>query len=420
MWTLFRIALRNVVRNRRRTLITLAAILVGVGVLVTIRGLMNGLQHALISGVVEGQTGAIQIHRKGYLKNVLSSPLTLDFPVDEAFQKKVLAVPGVAAVTPRIAFVGMASSGDDTLVLQAIAVDPKTEFTVCPKRSLAFDADAHFGMTNPKPPPGWAPGDPPPIDDGVILSKELAKGIKLKPGVLGAILAPDRDGALSGENIEVAGLMTGFIPGQEKVGIVPLVLAQRLLKMEGRATELAVAVKRIEDVPRVSAELQKVLGPEYEVVTWHDVAVFVDTILGRQEFMVTLIGSIFMILMLLGVANTMLMSVFERTREIGTMMAVGVTRRKIIQMFLFEAAGLGLLGAFIGIAAGTAAVVALHAHGIVVPAPGTHVPFTIRPSVTTPFLIFVAILASVGAVVFASYPAWRASRLRPVEALAGA
>jgi len=150
MWTLVRIAFRNVVRNRRRTLITLAAILVGVGVMVTIRGFLNGLQGALISGVVDGQTGALQIHRAGYMKNVLSSPLTLDFAVDPALLAKVKSVKGVKDATPRIAFVGMASSGDDTLVMQSTALDPVQELKVC-RRAASPSTRARSSATLRRP-----------------------------------------------------------------------------------------------------------------------------------------------------------------------------------------------------------------------------------------------------------------------------
>jgi putative ABC transport system permease protein len=91
-----------------------------------------------------------------------------------------------------------------------------------------------------------------------------------------------------------------------------------------------------------------------------------------------------------------------------------------MQLFLIEAAGLGALGGVIGALAGLAGVLALDHHGIVIPAPGTHVPFTIHPAITGRYIAFVIALASFGSVLFASYPAWRASRLRPVEALAGA
>src|SRR4051812_38933697 len=111
--TLFRIAVRNVARNRRRTLITLAALFVGVGVLVSMRGLLNGLQRALVTNVADGNTGTIQVHRAGYMKNVVSAPLSLDFPAEEVMAR-IRDVPGVTAVAGRIMFAGMVSAGDDT------------------------------------------------------------------------------------------------------------------------------------------------------------------------------------------------------------------------------------------------------------------------------------------------------------------
>lgn len=405
MWTLFRIALRNVLRNRRRTLITLAALLLGVGVMVSIRGVLNGLQNAMIVGVVEGQTGAVQVHRKGYLKNVLSSPLDLDMPADEGFLAKVRAVPGVTSVAARIQFAGLVNVGEQTLFLAALAVDPMHEFQVCPLRLKALGPGTRFGEGAP--------------EDGVVLTTELAYAVGAKAGVEGALLAGDKDGSMSGENIHLTGTMNLNMPGEKKVGLIPLALAQRLLKMEGRATELVVGVDRLEAVDDIAARLRVAVGPEYEVHTWNEIAWFVTQAMARQNFILSLVAAVFMVLMLLGVANTMLMSVLERTREVGTMMAVGVRRAKIVQLFLLEALGIGALGGLVGGAAGAVVVFLLNRRGIEVTAPGANVPFTIRPVVSPEYLVFVVALAALGAVTFALYPAWRASRLRPVQALAG-
>lgn len=420
MWTLLRIALRNVLRNRRRTLITLAAVFVGVGVMVCIQGILNGLQQALVSGVVNGQVGAIQIHRKGYLRNVLSSPLNLDFALDAALLDKVAAVPGVKAVAPRIVFPAMINAGEETLFLQATGVDPAREFLVCPERQLAFTPGATFGAGPPPRQQDAKAEDPPPIDDGVVLSDAVAEGIGAQRGTLGALLAPDQDGSLSGENIHVAGLTTVSMPGAEsRVAVVPLQFAQRLLRMEGRVTELAVAVDDLEQASTVAAAIQAQLGPTFEVHTWDRIAIFVKDIRAREDIVVNVISVVFMILMLLGMANTMLMTVLERTREIGTMLSLGVTRRAITTMFLFEALALGVTGSTIGATVGTVIILGMHTTGIVLHMPGQIVPFTIHPFLTVRYLVFVVALAAVGAVIFARYPAARAGRLRPVEALAG-
>jgi len=410
--SLWRIAVRNVMRNRRRTLITLAALVIGVGVMVSIRGVLNGLQTGLVRGVVTGQTGALQVHKAGYLKNVLASPLGLD--MDEAAVKaKVMSVRGIKAVAPRINFGGMVNVGDETLFLLNQAVDPKAEFAVCNLRRQTVYDDGKFA------------GDKPGITavaDAMVVTTELDKALKgqaKKGTVQAALLAPDKDGALSGENVTLVGTMNLNAPGERKIGMVRLDVAQRLLKMEGRVTELIIAIDDLEQLNILRDELQKVLGPEYEVHTWEDIAKFVVDARNRQNIILQVVATVFMLLMMLGVANTMLMSVLDRTREIGTMMAVGVRRGKIVVLFLLEASVIGAMGGVLGAVVGKLTTLALYARGIEVKAPGSNVPFVVLPEVGLGYMAMVVAIASAGALVFSLYPAWRASRLRPVQALAG-
>ena len=200
---------------------------------------------------------------------------------------------------------------------------------------------------------------------------------------------------------------------------MPLALAQKLLKMEGRATEIAVAVTPIERAETIAAALRKRLGPTYEVQTWSDVAMFVRQAMQRQNFVISLIAYAFMLLMFLGVANTMLMSVIERTREIGTMMAVGVRRSKILALFVIEALAIGAAGGIAGGAAGLGVVALLGRRGITFAFPGSRVPFTLTPFMTSAYLTQIMLMATAGAGLFALYPAFRASRMRPVQALSG-
>jgi len=406
MWSLLPIAMRNVARNKRRTAITLAALLIGVSVMVSMRGLINGLQRSMIENVALGQTGALQIHRKGYMKNVLGSPLNLDLPADDAFMARIAKVPGVVAVAPRIIYGGMVNLGDVTMFMATIAIDPKREFATCPKRAEIIQGDGGR----------FARGE---SLDGIILSAEMAKALRGELSGDAALLAPDKDGALSAENAHIIGTMQLTMPGEKKLGLAPLALVQRMLKMQGRATELAVRVDDMARVQLVAANLRAVLGPDYEVHVWEDIATFFKDMMYRQNFILTLVATVFMILMLLGVANTMLMSVLDRTREIGTMMAVGVRRSKILALFLMEAATIGALGGIFGGILGTLITAWMFEHTITITLPTSTVPYVIRPFVTPNYLIEVILIAGIGGLVFAAYPAWRASRLRPVQALAG-
>ena len=159
MFPLARIAACNVLRNRRRTLITILAIVVGVGVSLVVRGMLNGVQGGFVQTVVHGQVGALQVHRKGYLDNVLSTPLTLDFAADDALLAKVRGVPGVRAAARRIQFPGMVSVGDETVLIQATAIEPVAEQATCPKRSNQFGPGSVMN------------------DDTILLGKDFAASV---------------------------------------------------------------------------------------------------------------------------------------------------------------------------------------------------------------------------------------------------
>jgi len=405
MGRLFLLAIRNVLRNRRRTAITLAALVVGVGVTVSIHGLLDALQRASIDGVVNGQTGAIQVHRTGYSDNILASPLNLTVPADEAFLARIRAVPGVTAVAARISFSGLVNVGEETLFVSAFAVDPKAELEVVPLRLKTLNPGATF--------PGVE------LADGMLLTTELARAIDGQAGVEAALLSSDVDGVLSGELVHLSGTMNLNLPGEKKVGLVPLAIAQRLLKLDGRATELVIAVEELDDVRAVAARVREALGAGYEVQTWHEVAWFIAQNQGRQNFIAGFVIVVFTLLMLLGVANTMLMSVLERTREIGTMMALGVTRRQISSLIVFEALTVGAVGAVVGALAGVGVLLYFNAWGLEVLAPASNIPFVLKPSIDLKYLLRMVLIGAVGAAIFALYPARRAANLRPVEALAG-
>jgi putative ABC transport system permease protein len=186
----------------------------------------------------------------------------------------------------------------------------------------------------------------------------------------------------------------------------------------GRATEIAVSVANFEDAERIKPKLQAALGPEYEVATWHDVASYIDDAIATQNFILNIIAGVFLFVALLGIANTMLMSVLERTREIGTMMSVGVRRRQILSLFLLEASLLGLAGGVLGAAAGGSFVLYYGHKGMILPIPGMLVPLHVFPVVSISYILYILVLAAGGAALAALWPSVRASRMRPVEALA--
>lgn len=408
MLVLLRIALRNVIRNRRRSLLTLVAVFLATGLMVASRGVLNGLQASIKEGVVNAQTGAVQIHKKGFLTTLQTTPLELDIPADEEFLARIRAVPGVTAAAARIPFGGMINVGDNTLFSLLFAFDPVAEPRVCPQRFDIVDAGRPLDARTP---------------DGVALSAELLRRFGARQGDKVTLISGDRDGVLNAADVTVTGVLgrSALPTPDQKVAYLTLSQAQSLLRMEGRCTEIAVATARIAEADEVAVRLRAVLGPEYEVVTWHDVAAFVDDVVALQDIVITVIGYILLIVALIGIANTILLNVLERTREIGTMVSLGLRRRQLLALFLLEAALLGLLGCLAGASAGGLFVWHFGSGaGIPIQIPGTGRPLLVHTFVTAPYLAAVLGVVLLGTQLSALYPAWWASRLRPVQALSHA
>lgn len=398
------LAVRNVGRNARRTLITALTIVFGVAMVVTVRGVMWGLQSMMISDTVEGRLGALQVHRTGYLDNIDTAPLTLNMAYDEALLARVKKVPHVTGVTGRIQFGGLISNGLAQTMFVGKGIDVSREATVCPKVATTLKPGGE----------GLSAGD----DSKVVVGFELADSFQAKPGATLAVQTTSPSGRANSLDLSVKGLSTSAFPMENKrIATVTLATAQALLGLDGRVTELAVSIDDVARVDDVAAALRTELGSDYEVHTWRELQPFLRDIISRQNFVLGMVSLILLVIVLTSIINTMLMSVFERVREIGTLLAVGVRRAQVMTIFLIEAGVIGLMGGLGGAVLGRTIVAILAAAGISFDLPGLNAVNVLRPVVTPAFVlsaVFIAFIAAIGA---ALWPAWRASRLNPVDAL---
>lgn len=400
---LLRIAIRNILRNRRRSLITFSALCLGLAILVSIRSFLSGLQATLRDEVVLSQTGALQVHRVGYLNSV-SASLELDLPADDAFLAKITAVPGVKVASPRISFPGMANANDTTAFVVFTGIDPRREFEVCPRRAEFVSAGTTLEKAG---------------DASAILSQDLARLIGVSLGERTTLLTNDRDGVLNAVDLSyVASYGQAHMPlPEKKFGFLPLAVAQDLLRMGPRATEVVISIDNLDHAEKLKPRVQTAVGPAYEVTSWRDVAAFVEDTIAIQNIVLNVLAGIFLAVALLGIANTMFMSVSERVREIGTMMALGVRRRQILTLFLLEATMIGLCGSLLGAAMGSCWVLYFGSRGMLLRAGMFDKPLRVYPILGPDYVVSVVAIAALGAVLAALLPSLRASRLRPVEAL---
>jgi putative ABC transport system permease protein len=404
------LALRNLTRHRRRTLVTASALALGIAVVTVSRGYINA-QHALmLEGAVEGDLGAIQIHRKGALAASSRSPLSFDFADTRELRAAIAAVPGVRAVAPRIVLPAMLSLPEGgSSWLTVTGIEPASERDVTPRRFTLVGAGRALEA-----------GD----EDVLWLQEDVTRGLGLEVPTAGtddatwpALLARDRDEAPNGIALKVVGTLQSAMPGDRRVALITLYDAQRLLRMEGRVTSYAVAVAPLERAPEVAAALGSALGGDYEVTAWTELAPLLSELHGYQDTVFALLSGLLLAVVVLTALNNMLMNVLERTREIGTLLALGLRRRQIARLFLLEGVVLGAVAGLAGVGAGTLAVQALAAAKLHLVLAGTSTPAVLHFEVGPSFLLALLALSAGCTALAALWPARHAARLVPVVAL---
>lgn len=401
-----RIAVRSLRRNRRRSALTLAAVIIGVAVVVFAYGFGEGLTGSLVKTLIDSRIGALQVHAKGYMDAVEAQPLKKDFALDDELLGKVKGTPGVAAVAPRLRFGALIGDGATSTIVMIDAVDPVAELLVCPARKSEVPREGGAFVDASQP-------------HGGVLGAELAAGIKAKQGATLTLQAAGKEGQLNALDFEVRGISRGAASFLEskRSGTVPLSYGQELLQMQGRATELAISLDDVTRVEEVRAELQARLGPGFEVSTWAEVMPFLRDATARIQIILRGVSVVLFLLVVFGVVNTMLMNVYERVREIGTLLAIGWKRRSIMALFLLEAAVLGIFGGAVGAALGLAITRWTQHVGLPLTPPGAAFEQLIRPVPDARIALLAFVVAAVGAVLAAAWPAKKASDMNPVEAL---
>jgi putative ABC transport system permease protein len=400
---IIKFALRNVLRNRRRSLVTGLTVFFGAFAIVLLQAFVNGTIRNAVETSVEGKYGAIQVFRQGYIG--ADDPLAMNFADDPGVVGRIRSVEGVKAVAPRLDFDGMLSNGTESSMFVATAIDPAREYAVCPKR---LDDVA----------PGGTPlreGDM----ERVLIGKTLAQSLGSKDkGAANLVMqAAGPHASTNALDVSVSGyLRAQHMSESKRKATVTLAFAQELLRMQSKITEYVVRVNDYEQVDTVAPRIQAALGSDYSVTTWHEVDPVMRDRVKMMKAIMSFVTLTLCLLVVSTIVNTTMMSVLERVREIGTMLAVGVRRRQVASMFLVEAVVLGTASAALGITLGQLLLVAWLSRGISGTMPGGDVTW-FYPSVSHTFLGLALAFAVLGTALAALYPSWRASRLKPVDAL---
>lgn len=365
------LAWRNVLRNRRRTLLTVAIFATGTLAVLSAFGFVSASFHGLREATIAAQVGHFQVGAPGQFEGFERKPMeTAMSPgqVDEARQA-LATQPEVKFSMRRLQFEGLIANGDRTLATVGSGIEPELETRL----SGVFARIVAGEALMPE-----ASGDE---AMQVLVAVDLAQALGVKPGDQVTIMSTTERGGLNGIDLRVQGLYRTGIPELDRRAVLMPLAAAQLLLDTGKVSRLVAVVDRTEHADSVVARVRQAL-PGLEVQGWEELASFYRQVVSLYGNLFSVLGVIIGVVVLLSVSNAMLMSLMERVREQGTLLAIGIPASRVVRNFLTEGAIVGLLGAVLGLVLAAAAAFVVNLAGIEMPPP---------PGRTTPYplLIFV-------------------------------
>lgn len=400
---LLRLAWRNIWRNGRRSAIVLSSIVVGYAALVFMDGLSTGMIHQMLENRIGMHTAHIQVHRKGFLDNrVLENRILRADSVAAALE----ATRGLEHYSGRVIAFGMVSSASGSAGVTVVGVDPSMEREV-----TLIEEMVNSG--------GYLAGEA----REILVSGRLARKLDVEIGGKVVGMASGIGGEIGSELFRVSGIFDTYDSNFDETHVfVNIEDARRVLSLGSSVMEFAAVCSDADDVDGIGSEIASRLGEAYAVSTYRELLPLLVMQVDVYRQMMLIVYLIISLAIVLGIVNTMLMAVYERIPEFGVLFAVGMKRRKVFGMVVFEALLLGVAGTAAGMVAGSALTASLMNTGIdlstfeeSLTAFGTGA--VIRPRLTLSGILSAAAAVPLVSVLGALYPAWRAVRLRPVEAI---
>ena len=399
------LAWRNLVRQKRRTVLMGAVVAFGFAAFALAGGFIAQSFEGLREGTIQtvGQLQAVD--RRAV---AATEEKTLEFGLHDASRARAIASrdPAVSSVLPRIDFVGLATSGAKSVPYLGVGVDPEPEAAATGARELVVSGS-------------YLAGDG---GDGVVLGTGLASALNVKTGDALTLMATTPDGTLNAVDAVVRGLADVRIKElNDRYLACGVPLAWRLLQSPETVSKLVIFLKPGADEGKAAAQLGGALnaaGFPVAIRRWRELAVFYGQVKLLYIGIFGFVGAVLAVIVILSAAIVMTMAVTERTREIGTLRALGTRPSGILGMFLAEGAALAVVGCAAGLILALAIRAVLNASGIILPPPpgATHgMPIHVQ---FYPLAYAAGLVAMLATMAIASYfPARRASRLSIVDAL---
>lgn len=412
MIKIIEIAARNLLRYRRRTLLTSLLVVIGVVAVLLFVAITGSFKTMMVGQITDSMLGHMQVHRRGYVASIESLPLNLNMPPALAAQvtQALDANPGIAAYAPRVKFGAMFSNFTETTSVRVNGIDPETEVKVTPLLPARQQDGERSG---------------PLVKRGEMLVPVLvARGLQVKAGDTVVLIATNKDGSVNGKTFIIRGTLESATGPGGRDGYIHIDDARELLRMtQPEVTEFAVSVKNPERVERIHDALNGVLAeaknkqgrPALEVHPWQRLTPFAN-IANMIDILTLAIKVMLVSIVLVAVMNVMVMAVYERIREIGTISAIGTPPRRILALFLCEGLLLGVVGTLIGTVISLGAIYALNLSKITFSF-GQQQGLLLAPVIGAGDVVAIVVMVIAVAIIASLHPAWKASRMDPITAL---
>lgn len=396
------LALRNVFRHRVRSAATLVAIAVGVAGLILAGGFVQDIFFQLGEAIIYSQTGHLQITRKGYREARVRAPEAYQIESPKRIIADVKRLPGVASAFSRLSFSGVLNNGRRDLGIMGEGVEPEFESKV--STYLRYMEGRALG---------------PQDKGGIVLGQGVARSMGLKVGDRVTLVMSLPEGAVNTLDFDVVGVFQSFSKEFDARAVrIPLQAAQELADTNG-VDVIVVMLGETKNTAAVAARLRAKYGDQgYEVAQWNELSDFYEKAVKLYDRQFGVLRLIILLMVLLSVTNSVNMTIFERTREFGTVLALGARQATVFRSVLTESFVVGLLGSVLGMLAGCLLAWVISEIGIPMPPPpNANLGYTATIRLIPSDVLEAGAIGFIAACLAALRPARRVSRLNVVDAL---
>jgi len=403
MIQLYKMAWRDLGRNRRRTFFSMLALAVGLALLIFMASFVAGEMRGALQSSIKLQSGHLQVRAASYNEDKTSLAWEDLIENPDALAAQIAARPEVQVATPRLYATGIVVTGDTSTGVRVLGIDPTS----------AANAPFRDGMVS---------GDYLTADDrgGLLMGRTLADKLGLAPGDTINLLVNTSNGDVDQQPFVIRGLYSTGTPGYDEGTVfLPLAKAQAIARAENQASVIFILLKDQAQTNAVAAALQ---APAYQIKTF----IQLNSLLSEFEQFANVYMYLFYLIVLgitvTVIVNTLIMSVFERTREIGILAAMGMRGGRIMAMFFAESSLLAVGGIAMGIVLGSLLSAYVQRYGFFIGnfgITGILIGERIYTYLTLNDIVTLTIMAFVITLLAALYPAWLAAHMEPVEALRG-